>query len=255
MAGKFVVALTLMSTVGYALAAQAGLDLTATGFIPNVGAEAGATLEYKGRGVLVSKGSANVVFKEDNSDEFYCDKKTAIGNAETLAKVVAIIEGSEPGAYCNLCSNCGDDNSGCSFREGDDEPKCRCNEGFMENSADHNKFGYDVECREMTWFDYAGSSEHKFKCWEGSFEEFDADGNVEQGKILKDGKKATCDPIGKYKKLGHNLYELNEAEGEVFPCCSRRGWCGNTANHCCEGCKDYSKDFDAANAAAMVAPP
>jgi len=254
MAGKFVFALTLMSAVGYVLAAQAGVDLTEDGFVPDVGAAEGAKLELNGQGVFVSKGLA-ILFKWNGGEEDNCFEETEIGNADTLAKVVAIVGNTGYDGFCNLCLNCGDDNSACVFKEGDDEPKCRCYDGFMENSADHNKFGYDVECREMTWFDYAGSSEHKFKCWEGSFEEFDADGNVEQGKILKDGKKATCDPIGKYKKLGHNLYELNEAEGEVFPCCSRRGWCGNTANHCCEGCKDYSKDFDAANAAAMVAPP
>jgi len=242
MAGKFVVALTLMSAVGYALAAQAGLELTITGYDEDVGEAAGGSLQFKGPGVIVSGGEANVVVKQENGYEVSCNKKTAMGNAETLAKIVAFL-GSGVFSdrlydYCDFCrdpnANCNDPNSGCQFNEDNDEPTCVCNKGFQQNmNPEHNPNGYDVACREITWFDYTGSSENKFKCWR----------DFEGGRILKDGKKAKCDPIGKYKKLGHDLYELNEAEGVDFPCCSRSGWCGNTPDHCCDTCYDYSKDW------------
>jgi len=180
MAGKFVVTLTLMSTIGYVAVAD---------------------------------------------DAMIVPGRPSIGGPSPVIETIVVSTDIGPAPVLEYTS---------------------CGEGYMENSEEyHNKNG---TCREKTWFDYA-DKEWGFKCWEGSFSDLGEDGEtVEMGMVtLPDGRRATCDPIGKYKKVD-GVYVLDEAEGEAYPCCSRRGWCGNTADHCCDGCADYRFQFDGVKA-------
>ena len=60
---------------------------------------------------------------------------------------------------------------------------------------------------------------HEQKMWRD-------DGRCGQMFKLPDGESSICDP--------------NSMKDKVGPCCSRRGWCGNSDRHCkCNGCVDH----------------
>merc|ERR1719187_2244822 len=54
------------------------------------------------------------------------------------------------------------------------------------------------------------------------------DGKCGKNNALADGRPGQCDPEGDGPRKG--------------PCCSNKGFCGNTPKHCgCKGCIDFSK--------------